>query len=1109
MKSSLLIFILGMLAHFLTANAMQTQPSQQKLEVQGELKLGETQTRTLASDETHVWSVALDKGQYVVVEVEQKDIDIMVRIIDPTGIQRKEIDSPTGTKGTESAIWITNMAGVWKLEIAPLETNQPGGYEIKWVTLRDVTERDRKIAESDSLGDLAEAHYGKGEYVKSEPLFQQSLAIREKVFGYDHDKVATSIHNLAVLYMTQGKYSEAAPYFKQSLTIYEKLLGPDHSFVATNLNNLAIIYRAQGKYAEAETLLSRSLAIFEKSLGPNHPDVATSLDNLAVVYDDHGKYIEAEALHKRALNIRKKVLNPTHPDIAYSLKYLADFYYKQGNYTEAESLYRQSVNIDEKALGSDHPNIALNLTDLAQLLQKSGKYTEAVSLIKRALTLSEKALGTEHPNVAICLNQLGNLYYTQSKYAEAESLHRRALMIREKVYGHQHPRVANIIINLARDIFYKSEEELQVALALIDQAIDILDANFVFPESKLEAYALRAQLLHQKKKIDAALSDLAEALHFVEKLRPQISESEEIRAIFFEGYYEHFNRMIAWLLEAGQIEKALKYAERGRARVLLDQFAANDIDLRSSIPVDIRAPLEKRETNAKARLAEYQQRINRLRSRKDLSNEEKTKQIAALQDSLRIADRDYQEVYEEIKNASPLWRNLITSSGQPVSLANIQRELVPPNGLMLLYQIGKEGSHLFVISPGEQKPEAISLQVTDKDTSILQVKGGPLKSTDLQKILADSSAGLLRYLKMNSDLLKSGQEKLATTKLQALWNVLIPSSIWPKVKACAEVIIIPDGLLHQLPFEALVVQGGKTPADTRYWLDDGPVIRYAPSATILYSLEKRQMEKSPAQPSILSLSDPIFDLEAVGKEMQKQIASRGATPQDSTTTKSSGLVETLLAETRGKEREFAGPLPRLLGTDTETNYIRQYFGAKNVKALQQLQADEPHLRANLQGKRYVHLATHGLVELQQSSLSNALALTPPPKDTVNSENDGFLKLYEIYELKLNNCELAVLSACETHFGRLFEGEGVFALSRGFLAAGAARVVASHWQVQDNSTAELVGAFFRSVANAEKNGKPVDYAQALRDAKLKLRRDKNRRQWAVPYFWAPFIITGKR
>jgi hypothetical protein len=176
-------------------------------------------------------------------------------------------------------------------------------------------------------------------------------------------------------------------------------------------------------------------------------------------------------------------------------------------------------------------------------------------------------------------------------------------------------------------------------------------------------------------------------------------------------------------------------------------------------------------------MAEYQQRINRLPSRKDLSKEKINQQIVALKDSLKLAEKEYEQIWEEIKLASPLWQNVVTSGGQPVSLATIQNELVPKNGLMLLYQIGKEGSYLFVIPPGEQKPEAISLQFTGKDTSILQVKAGSLKSTDLQKILADSSAGLLRYLKMNPDMLKSGQEALAATKLQALWNVLMPSSI--------------------------------------------------------------------------------------------------------------------------------------------------------------------------------------------------------------------------------------------------------------------------------------------------------------------------------------------
>jgi CHAT domain-containing protein len=177
-----------------------------------------------------------------------------------------------------------------------------------------------------------------------------------------------------------------------------------------------------------------------------------------------------------------------------------------------------------------------------------------------------------------------------------------------------------------------------------------------------------------------------------------------------------------------------------------------------------------------------------------------------------------------------------------------------------------------------------------------------------------------------------------------------------------------------------------------------------------------------------------------------------------------------------------------------------------VKELSRLEANEPNLRAALPGKRYLHLATHGLVDQHQHSSLAALALTPPPGETTNAEDDGFLQLYEIFDLKLPECELAVLSACKTNVGRAFEGEGVFALSRGFLAAGARRVIASQWSVDDVSTAELMGTFFQKIAAAEKAGQQIDYALALRDAKRRVRSEK---QWAAPYYWAPFILTGKR
>jgi len=132
-----------------------------------------------------------------------------------------------------------------------------------------------------------------------------------------------------------------------------------------------------------------------------------------------------------------------------------------------------------------------------------------------------------------------------------------------------------------------------------------------------------------------------------------------------------------------------------------------------------------------------------------------------------------------------------------------------------------------------------------------------------------------------------------------------------------------------------------------------------------------------------------------------------------------------------------------------------------------------------------------------------LGTDPEPDD------DGFLELHEVYALDLTSIALAVLSACETNVGESYAGEGMFALSRGFLAAGAQRVVATQWKVDDRATAVLIGHFFEVIAEAERAGEVVDYARALRDAKLRVRNDADNPRWSDPFYWAAFTITGQR
>jgi CHAT domain-containing protein len=146
--------------------------------------------------------------------------------------------------------------------------------------------------------------------------------------------------------------------------------------------------------------------------------------------------------------------------------------------------------------------------------------------------------------------------------------------------------------------------------------------------------------------------------------------------------------------------------------------------------------------------------------------------------------------------------------------------------------------------------------------------------------------------------------------------------------------------------------------------------------------------------------------------------------------------------------------------------------------------------------RIVHFATHGLLNSEHPELSGlVLSLV----DDDGKTRDGFLRMHEIFNLQLP-ADLVVLSACQTALGKEIKGEGLIGLTRGFLYAGAGRVVASLWQVDDLATAELMKRFYRGML---KDG--MRPAAALRAAQLELMKQK---RWAAPYFWAAFTMQGE-
>ena len=119
-------------------------------------------------------------------------------------------------------------------------------------------------------------------------------------------------------------------------------------------------------------------------------------------------------------------------------------------------------------------------------------------------------------------------------------------------------------------------------------------------------------------------------------------------------------------------------------------------------------------------------------------------------------------------------------------------------------------------------------------------------------------------------------------------------------------------------------------------------------------------------------------------------------------------------------------------------------------------------------------------------------------DERGQPENGFLQTRDIYKLRLS-ADLVVLSACQTALGKDARGEGLLGLSRGFMYAGAPRIVASLWQVPDRATSELMKRFYEGVL-----GQGLSPAAALRAAQIEIRHEK---QWASPYYWAAFTFQG--
>jgi CHAT domain-containing protein/tetratricopeptide (TPR) repeat protein len=919
----------------------------------------------------------------------------------------------------------------------------------------------------------------------------------------------------------------------------EALLGPRMKLEQGGLEVLL------GGAAKARGLLRVAVAELERHDPVNLTELPPALNNLAVVELATEDPARAEQLGQKALTLYRRHRLPDDLVVVETLNLLGSCAAQHGDYAVAIEHFRDGVGRCEKLGAAADPPRCNLLLNVALLHKAQGDLAESLAVCKQAEAVFGRFAEPNALGFAAFAAAQANLYAALSRVAEADAHGARVLKVCRKhgvtggplVVTAKHCRALRLLgqrdLTAAAATFdeVRTLQEKEKLKLLVPRTLNYLglteecrgdpdkaesfyrqakaqqrDNPRAFPITRFITLWRLANMVDRRGRGAEARALLNEAVAGVEEARLRTYGDAKQRAAFFAQAAPAFDQLVEWCVRDGDLPGALDAVARGRSRTLLDQLLLARVDPREGLTGERGKRLRRQEQ-------ELGRRMSRLRAKAQMLpvEAEGTEAAKRLLAEFDKAQEEYAAVWREVLNASPVYRNLEDRRAVQKALA----ALTSPGGdkkMVLVYHVGREHSHVLLLGGrdgGEVFPLVVAKAVADRvgppkprtTAEALAGQRGLRLSPAPKQPAAPAATASGTTVPLGHDALRSlvdhylaliGDPRFRPTRglrltprdprkpvpdqrLETLAEAVLPAAVRQRIRKTGPecVVVVPDGPLHKLPLEALVLSGG---AEPRYVLDELPPLVYAPSTAILALLADR-VRPTPRALSLLTVGNPAYP---------KADKEESAAPA-----KGRGVVG------------LRGQLPRLPFTAEESRRIRALFDVGRVTALEGSAATEKAVAASLAGRNVVHLAAHGFADERFGNLFGALALTPPARPE-GPDDDGFLTLHEICRLPLEECELAVLSACVTNVGPQQPLEAGVTLASGFLAAGARRVVASQWSVDDRSTAALMESFFSEITAAAKKGGRVSYAAALRDARRKV---KARPGWATPFHWAAFVLVG--
>jgi CHAT domain-containing protein/Flp pilus assembly protein TadD len=711
-------------------------------------------------------------------------------------------------------------------------------------------------------------------------------------------------------------------------------------------------------------------------------------------------------------------------------------YKELGDYEKGILYLTQALDIQRET--NDKKGEAIVLNNLGGCYLLGGDLTKAEELYLQSIAL--RRMVKDRGGEANTLNNLGQVYDRHENHARAVEYLEQALKLRRELGNKTGEAIT--LRNLAKSYGALGEKEKAVeyyaaANALAKQLGD----------RRVEADSAYGLALAERERgdLDRAIETVEGGLALTEQTRNELV-NPELRVTYLASvlrYYELYTELLAERYERSKDERdlalALEAGERARARGLVELLREARVNIKQGVDPKLVEEAQ-----------DLQERLNLQYRRRTaaLAQNAKPETLAKITNEINSLTTGLETARVKIRRDNPRYADL--TQGATLSAKEIQ-SLLDDQTALLEYMLGERRSFLWLVTndsirmfvlPPRAEVERAAREFYDATVS--RDKAKQAKGSELADRL--------------------GQTLLAP--------------VAPTVEN-KRLAIVADGVLQFVPFAALPVRSPRSGAQS--FLGETNEIVSLPSASVLAELRRNSGRAQVPGKVVAVFADPIFD--ANDPRLAKGVAGTPAAAR---------------ADVGRALRDFnaGGSLPRLLSSREEA---RSIF-ALAPKAQADLNLDFDASRENVTGVnlsdyRVLHFATHGLLDDAHPEFSG-LVLSLYGRD--GKSRDGFLRLEQIYNLNLNS-DLVVLSACQTALGKDVRGEGLIGLTRGFMYAGARRVVATLWKVDDAATAEFMRRFYRNFLQQR-----LPPAAALRQAQNEMRRVPRFRD---PYFWAGFTLQG--